>query len=471
MSLAARGQEIGFTQFFVNPALLNPSFVGAEGRPALYLGYRKQWMGVDGSPTIMNFSFQSALPNRVNVGINVNNTTQGLVTNTGALFTGGYTLPLATNQFLRFGMSVGATFTKVDISALNFGSSVLNNPTDPILTNLAGNTIQLAGNLGISYHSKGFHVGVSVPSLFQPAYLTSSSFNADFKAFDNIIVHASNRFMLQKGKNAFEPYVIYRLSKGLPGQLEAAALFHYQQVGWIGASYKQDFGISGLVGFKANKILAIGYSYSLPTSGDGAIAKASHEIQLVYLLNKPKKEVEQTYSFVNTEIILKKKKEPQLVVKKTEPKPVPPKPQPKPEEVKPVEAEHVDIAPAEHVDEQEKMSRLEEHADNPMETHDETNHPHAERHEFVKRGGHQSEMDLGNYVIVGVFGVEANAKKYSEGLQKLGFKDVDYGYLSENRMWYVHIEGSDDINESRTARDSFRKLRIFRDAWLLTVHQ
>lgn len=477
--LTAQAQEVGFTQFFVNPSLLNPSFVGAEGRPAMFLSYRKQWVGVDGSPSIMNFNFQTALPNRVNLGVNLNNTSMGLVSNSGVLVTGGYTLPLATDQFLRFGMSVGGTFTKVDVAALNFGSSVLNNPTDPILSNLAGNTFQLAGNLGISYHNKGFHGGVALPALFQPAYLTASSFNANFKAFDNLILHASNRFMLQKGKNAFEPYVIYRMNKGLPAQFEVAALFHYQHLGWIGASYKQDYGMSGLLGMKMNKILAIGYSYSLPTSGDKAIGKASHEIHIAYLLTKPKKDVEQTYSFVNTEIIHKKAKEPQLVVKKTETKP-PPKTQPKPAETKPVETKPAEtkpvvpvVAPADqqHLEEQEKMSRLDVHQDNPLETHEETHHPHAERHEFVKKGTHTSEMDLGNYVIVGVFRVEANAKKYSDGLKKLGFPDVDYGYQSAHGTWYVHIEGSDDINESRAARDKFRKLRIFRDAWLLTVHE
>lgn len=424
----------------------------------------------------MNFNFQTALPNRVNLGVNLNSTQMGLVTNTGALITGGYTLPLATDQFLRFGMSVGATSTKVDVNALNFGSSVLNNPTDPILTNLNGNSIQMAGNLGVSYHMKNFHGGVALPALFQPAYLTSSSFNANFKAFDNIIIHASNRFMLQKGKNAFEPYVVYRMNKGLPGQFEVAALFHYQHVGWIGASYKQDYGMSAMLGMKMNKILAIGYSYSLPSSGDNSIGKASHEIHIAYLLQKPKKDVEQTYSFVNTEIIHKKAKTPQLVVKKTETKPAPAKPQPKPAETKPAETKPVApvVAPAvdaQHLEEQEKMTRLDVHSDNPLETHDETHHPHAERHEFVKKGTHTSEMDLGNYVIVGVFRVEANAKKYSDGLKKLGFPDVDYGYQSTHGTWYVHIEGSDDINESRAARDKFRKLRIFRDAWLLTVHE
>ena len=129
------------------------------------------------------------------------------------------------------------------------------------------------------------------------------------------------------------------------------------------------------------------------------------------------------------------------------------------------------VVDAQHTEEQEKISRLEVHSDNPLETHDETHHPHAERHEFVKRGGHTSEMDLGDYVIAGVFRSEPNAKHYSEGLQKMGFQDIDYGFLTNKGLWYVHISGSNDINEARVMRDKFRKLRVFRDSWLLTVHE
>ncbi len=474
LSEAVQGQDIAFTQFYVNPSLLNPSFVGAEGRPALFVSYRKQWLGIEGAPTTMNVNVQTALPNKVNLGLNVSNQQMGLISSSAAQITAGYTLPLATDNFLRFGMSLGAAFTKVDATALNFGSSPGNTAADPLLADIAGNTTQLTGNLGISYHVKGFHAGVALPMLFQPIYLTATAFNANFKPFDNVVIHASNRFMLKKGKNAFEPYAVYRLSKGLPGQFEIAALFHYQHLGWVGASYKQDYGISGLLGVKMNKIIAIGYSYSLPSSGDGAIGRPSHELHLAYLFGQHKKEVVQTYSFVDTEIIHKKAaRAPQMVVKKTETKPVPAKPQPAKVEPKPTPPAVVvpPVVDTQHTEEQEKISRLEVHADNPMETHDETHHPHAERHEFVKRGGHSAEMDLGDYIIAGVFRSEANAKKYAEGLQKLGFPDIDYGYLTDHQLWYVHISGSNDINEARQKRDEFRKFRVFRDAWLLTVQQ
>lgn len=124
-----------------------------------------------------------------------------------------------------------------------------------------------------------------------------------------------------------------------------------------------------------------------------------------------------------------------------------------------------------HHEEQARLARLEEHAENPLEHHgdDPDTHPNSERHEFVKRGSHAEEMDIGDYVIVGVFKTGANANHFAEGLQKLGFT-ADNGHLSEKGLWYVYIAQTDDINKAKAERDKYRKMKIFRDAWLLTVH-
>ncbi|MCX8491609.1 MAG: type IX secretion system membrane protein PorP/SprF, partial [Cyclobacteriaceae bacterium] len=68
-----------FTQFYLNPSLMNPSFVGIDGRPALFLSYRKQWAGWEGSPSISNFNIQSPLKRKVSLGLNFSNEKGGLL--------------------------------------------------------------------------------------------------------------------------------------------------------------------------------------------------------------------------------------------------------------------------------------------------------------------------------------------------------------------------------------------------------
>ncbi|HCW08112.1 MAG TPA: hypothetical protein DGG95_12190, partial [Cytophagales bacterium] len=75
-----------------------------------------------------------------------------------------------------------------------------------------------------------------------------------------------------------------------------------------------------------------------------------------------------------------------------------------------------------------------------------------------------------DYVIVGAFKGRPNAEHYSNGLNKMAFTS-DFGYLTERNVWYVYIAQTDNIDDAKSERDKYRKLKIFRDAWLLTVHK
>ncbi len=79
-------------------------------------------------------------------------------------------------------------------------------------------------------------------------------------------------------------------------------------------------------------------------------------------------------------------------------------------------------------------------------------------------------MDYGTYVIAGVFKARPNAENFSKGLNKMSFT-TDFGFLTEKSLWYVYVSQSAEINDAKTERDKFRKLKIFRDSWLLTVHK
>lgn len=502
-----------FVQFYLNPALINPALTGIDGKSALYLSYKKQWAGIEGSPTIANVSFQSASSKMVNFGFNVSNDEQGLLSTSSLLMTGGYTISLQNDAMLRFGFSLGAGWNKVDLAALNFGTA--SGGSDPIMADLLDNNFQLLGNAGLSYHSKSFHVGLSMPNIIQPAYLSKDAFSVEkVNPFESVILHTNYRFYFANDQNVFEPYLIYRYNQSLPSQIEFAGVLHLQHKVWIGGSYKQDFGISGIGGFKPNNQLAIGYGYTLKNTGLNELNRPSHEISVALLFGQRHKNVP-FYSFVDTskpgkhskvnkaalarqklkqkELDRKKALAKKNPVKKTDPVVVATKPPAevvtKPQEETPKPVEQPVTNPPVHDggprqgrnnlvfeptirdhDEQELIERLEKHKEDADDHHGESHHPNAERHEFVKRGNHNSEMNLADYVIVGAFKSEANAKRYSDGLTQMGFDTSDYGYISERQIWYVHIEATNNLEEARKQRDKYRMMNMFKDAWLLTVH-
>lgn len=503
-SIANAQDQTNFTQFYLNPYMYNPSYVGIDGQSALSLIYKKQWMTIDGGPTIANVSLQTPITPRAGFGLSITNDDRGLLNNSSVLLTFGFNVPLADKSFLRFGISGGGTWNTLDMTKLESMSD------DPALANILENNASLTGNAGISLHIKTFQFGASMPTLFAPSYMSNSEFSiTEIEPFQSIIVNASNRFYFGDDKHIFEPYALYRINANLPPQWEAAGILHLNHVIWVGGSYKQDFGISALAGLKVKNALAIGASYGLQNSGANELNSPSFEVSLNLLFGKRKKDAP-VYSFVNSvkekekkpvrksasEVIAEKRKaeeearkkqQAELAKKKKEEEEAKQKAEAlaqkaREEQAAQQEAERAQQAEAERAKQQEAErqrqaeeahAREEELAKNtqPVEKEPETpvvTPPVRERHETFRRGAHSKELANGDYIIAGVFSSEANANRYSNGLLQLGY-GASFGFLTEKQLWYVWIYRSDDIDQARVERDKYRKLRMFKDAWLLTI--
>lgn len=504
------GQDYAnFAQFYLNPYTLNPSFAGIDGKTSVSLLYRKQWANLEGSPSVSNFSLHTPVNSKLSTGLNITNDSRGLLNNTALLFTLGYNVNLHNEGYLRFAASAGGTWNSIDIEKLQ-------STNDPALANLASSHAGVAGNAGFSYHFKTFHIGFALPYIFSPSVLSESGFQvSEVSPLESSVIHTSYRFYAKRGQTIFEPYLLYRINTLTPSQLEAAGVFHFNNAVWLGGSYKQDFGISALGGLKLNNVLAIGLSYGIKNSGVNELNSPTFEIGLNMLLGKHKKNTHM-YSFVDTHKekvkkhphhskaaeIAKKHKEAEEARKRqlnaeakkreaeelarhqalvdqkiAERKKDVVKPPPPRDTVRvhtPRFSQQQEVAPSvviegHHEHEKEQLTRLEVHKEDAKEHHGEEGHPHAERHEFVKRGGHEKELDVADYVIGGVFGKEENAKRFAEGLNKLGFHS-HFGHLTEKNLWYVYLMQTTDINTAKAERDRVRKMKILKDAWLLTVH-
>jgi type IX secretion system PorP/SprF family membrane protein len=482
-TFAQAQDQTNFTQFYVNPYLYNPSYVGIDGQTALSLTYRKQWMTVDGAPAIANLSLQTALSARAGFGLSITNDDRGLLNNSSVLLTFGYNIALAEHAFVRFGISGGGTWNSVDMSKLESMND------DPALGNVLDNNAALTGNAGISFHIKTFQLGASMPTMFAPSYLSEDAFSiTEIKPFQSIIVNASNRFYFGDDKHVFEPYALYRINADLPPQFEVAGVIHLNHTVWLGGSYKEDFGISALGGIKVKNSLAIGASYSLQNSGANELNSPSFEVSLNLLLGKRRKDAP-VYSFVNTEKVKEKKP----VVRKSSSELIAEKRKVEEEARKKQLEEQARIKKEEdeakkRVEDLQQKAREEEaqrareaeaakareaelaKKTTPPPPVEKPSQPVADegRHETFKRGTHSKELATGEYIVAGVFSSEANASRYTNGLRELGYS-VSYGHLTEKQLWYVYIYRSQDINQARAERDKYRKLRMFKDAWLLTI--
>jgi len=152
----------------------------------------------------------------------------------------------------------------------------------------------------------GLHFGVFLPQLFTPKFYSSGSFeHTEISPFDNVFVTAyyrkrvSNQIVSRRRKGVnrrvkideayapLEVYVLYKYSKFGNSQAEAMAKLNLSPNFWLGAGYRQSYGMSGNVGLNFNKFL-LSYSYEPGNQPEPAFSRGSHEIQIGLRLGERK---------------------------------------------------------------------------------------------------------------------------------------------------------------------------------------
>jgi len=484
--------------YFLNPFIYNPA-AAATDQLQINASYRRQWFGIPGAPSISSLTASSLLDKtRAGIGFKVSSFSRGFLSSTDASFSYAYGVPLSKVNRLFFGLSGGLLSNTINLGELTSVS-------DPALVN-ASNSITPSASFGILFkNANGLNLGFTLPKLFNN--LTSLDAKYSFSYFDNMIITASfskwqpQPQIAKKGrgrsykskKNANVPlelFTVYRYST-YGGLFEGTGKLNFNSNFWLSATYRQYAGIIPGIGFNMENV-SFSYFYEPGIGGD--LPLKTHEVLLSIHLGKTKKFREKApvppAAKVTTKpqtIVAKKPDQ----VKKVEEKKIVPVVTPivaQKEEKKEVDVSHQprfkrtdpmakidnanDTAATKkaHAEERKELDKhIEEHAEG---KHDDTHsEPVNERHDFVKRGTHHEEMEIGTYVIAGAFQSRVNAEHYVNTLKSLGYKNSDFGHLSVRNLWYVFIAEEAEIPKAQVQRNKLQKNRIFKDVWLLTVQE
>ncbi len=279
-----------YNQIFLNPYFYNPAMAGKDLQPAIYLFRRQQWTGIAGAPLTNALNFHTIFGRHVLFGVDIYGDERSLLKTTTFLATGGYRLILSDEQSLNFAISIGAGFNSIDLSDIDY--TLMPDGNDPALTTALDKNIYLDGNAGISYIYNDFYFGISLPRLFNPMYISSDQFDmGTFSPMNNVVLTTGIKIKFSQERLAFEPMLVYHYSKNTPDVFEAYGIFHFYNLVWLGAGYRQNTGFSGLVGLSIIDHFKFGYAYEVPTqfnNGSPSFSNASHEFQLVFLIGKKK---------------------------------------------------------------------------------------------------------------------------------------------------------------------------------------
>lgn len=289
-----------YNSYYINPYLYNPA-EAASDYTTVFVNHRQQWMGIDGSPVLTTANFNTMLDNtRSGVGVKMSSYKRGLLSTTDVALTYAYGVSFSEKSRLYFALSGGAITNNIDITQAD--------PSDPAITNYLANNIQPAANFGVMFKSEsGLNFGFALPQLFAPKFNNPTSFEFNtVSPFDNVIVSAYYKKKLQgrmvnrvkkgvrkkvKTDDRYAPiefYLMYKYAKAGNSQAEAMVKLNLSEHLWLGAAYRQSYGMSGSLGLSISKFL-LSYSYEPGNQPEPAFSQGTHEIQLGLRLGSLKK--------------------------------------------------------------------------------------------------------------------------------------------------------------------------------------
>jgi len=239
------------SQYYSNQYLFNPAMAGLNSGLNINLDYRKQAIGVDGSPSTQSGTVEYQM-NKVGLGLNLYNDFSGLIRTSRAVVTYAYHLPIgANNQKLNFGLSAGVLNQHVQTN------NIVGDAGDQTVANFNNKQYYVDGDFGVSYTSDRLTVQGVLPNL-------KSAFK-DNNTVDKSLYFASASYKLGDSKDiTIEPKAIFRGIKGAKGIVD----------GGVNLAFNDNmFNIQGL--YHSNNTVTFGFG----------INKSSYAVLAFYTTN------------------------------------------------------------------------------------------------------------------------------------------------------------------------------------------
>ncbi len=275
-------QDAQYTQYMYNTVSVNPGYAGSRGHFSIAALHRSQWVGIDGAPKTQTLNLHSPIGYRgVGLGISVVNDQIGPTSETYFDVDFSYTIFTGAEGRLSFGLKASAHLLDIRFSELNQDLSNPGGP-DPTLQQNIDNRFSPNIGAGVYYHTNKFYAGLSVPRFLETSHFEESSLSTA-KEQMNFYLITGYVFDLSPFWK-FKPAVLAKVLQGAPLQADFSANFMYNEKFILGAAYRWDAAVSGLVGFQITPEFMIGLAYDreITELGRAVFNDGSFEVILRY---------------------------------------------------------------------------------------------------------------------------------------------------------------------------------------------
>jgi len=306
-------QRPHYTQYILNNYILNPALSGIENYTDLKLSARDQWVGISGAPRTAYLSVHTpigkkdyktgatsfAVPGENprgrsywesytasdphhGVGLTMVNDQSGLYNRFNLNLSYAYHLGLSSKTNLSAGFAAGIMRV-----GRNNAKAVYNNgdPTDPAQGN--GNDIyRIRPDLsaGLWLYSSNYFAGVSAQQVI-PQKVAFTDDTLGIKLVPHLFATAGYRYLLNEDLNAI-PSIMLKYVPGSPTtpQFDLNLKLQYQDLLWLGGSYRLNDGYAAMVGLNVGNTFNVGYAYDFTRTPLNTVSRGTHELIVGFLI-------------------------------------------------------------------------------------------------------------------------------------------------------------------------------------------
>ncbi|WP_372754524.1 type IX secretion system membrane protein PorP/SprF [Mariniflexile sp.] len=278
-----------FTQYMYNTISINPAYAGSRETLSIVGLHRSQWVGLEGGPTTQTLSIHSPLNNdRVGIGLSFINDELGYENFSYLYGDFSYTIPVNEKTKLAFGLKGGLTHYSLDHEILNDPDVTTDSFFDDVSNRWSPNV-----GLGLYLHTNKWYLGLSAPRILNTDYNKGGKGTVDYVALERVSYYFTGGYVLDlSASTKFKPAIMLKATNGAPLSFDMTANFLFNEVFWIGGSYRIDqsaAAFGAITDFQVSKQLRLGYAYEYPVSEIRTYTSGTHEILLMYELFKSKR--------------------------------------------------------------------------------------------------------------------------------------------------------------------------------------
>ncbi len=267
-------QDPDFTLYNNNMMVLNPAYAGISDGLSVSAIYRKQWLGISGSPQGAGFSGHAYIPGfKVGAGL------------TGWQYSSGAFKQTLVNTDYSYRLNLGFAWLNLGLQAgvmhyqTYYSDADLNGIFDPLFSSDVNQT-RFNWGTGAFLYNDDFYAGISVPTM------------ATYGNKDNVVVKLDRQYYVTGGylfhvneDLVLKPNGMLRITEHNPTLFYAGLTAYYGEHFGLGVIYKSQKAVAFHVDLIFDKSIYVGYAYDLVSATDiKTVSSGSHEFVLTYIL-------------------------------------------------------------------------------------------------------------------------------------------------------------------------------------------